>query len=121
VLIPIEAGTKITLSNVMFEQSKFEIVRESYSELDKIVTMMTQYPNMEVLLEGHTDNQGELALNIKLAEDRVNEVKKYLSSKGILANRVQTKAWGPTKPIASNELEDSRRRNRRVEFTIVKM
>ncbi|MFN4144577.1 MAG: OmpA family protein [Runella sp.] len=120
-LIPIVPGAKITLSNVMFEQSKFEIVPSSYNELNKIVKMMQQYPQMEVLLEGHTDNQGEIQLNIKLSEDRVNEVKKYLVEKGVAEARIQTKAWGPTKPIASNELEETRRRNRRVEFTILKM
>jgi outer membrane protein OmpA-like peptidoglycan-associated protein len=120
-LIPIQVGTKITLSNVMFEQSKYELMPSSLFELDKMVKLMQQHPAMEILLEGHTDNQGELALNIKLSEDRVNEVKKYFVSKGIAENRIQIKAWGPTKPLASNELEGSRRRNRRVEFTILKM
>lgn len=120
-LIPIQAGTKITLNSVMFEQSKFELASSSLFELDKMVKLMQQHPAMEILLEGHTDNQGELALNVKLSEDRVNEVKKYFVSKGIAENRIQIKAWGPTKPLANNELEESRRRNRRVEFTILRM
>ena len=120
-LMPIKVGSKGTLSKTMFEQSKSELVPQSLPDLDKIVGMMTKYPNMEVLLEGHTDNQGEIKLNIKLSEDRVNEVKKYLESKGIEGIRISTKAWGPTKPKASNETEEARKRNRRVEFTILKM
>lgn len=120
-LIPIKVGAKITLSNVMFEQSKSELLPQALPDLGKIVGMMVRYPNMEVLLEGHTDNQGELLLNVKLAEQRVGEVKKHLESKGIVGSRVATKAWGPAKPIASNETEEARKRNRRVEFTILKM
>ena len=120
-LMPIKVGSKGTLSKTMFEQSKSELVPQSLPDLDKIVGMMTKYPNMELLLEGHTDNQGEIKLNIKLSEDRVNEVKKYLESKGVEGSRISTKAWGPTKPKASNETEEARKRNRRVEFTILKM
>ena len=120
-LIPIKAGTKITLSNVMFEQSKSELLPQAYPDLDKIAAMMAKYPAMEVLLEGHTDNQGELQLNIRLSEERVNVVKQYLETKGVVPTRVTTKAWGPTKPIANNEVENARKRNRRVEFTILKM
>ena len=76
---------------------------------------------MEILVEGHTDNQGEWDLNMKLSADRVQVVKEYLTGKGIAAGRIQTKAWGPSKPIASNANEEKRKLNRRVEFTILKM
>ena len=72
-------------------------------------------------MEGHTDNQGEWDLNMKLADDRVQRVKTYLTAKGIAASRIQTKAWGPSKPIASNESEEKRKLNRRVEFTILSL
>lgn len=58
---------------------------------------------------------------MKLAGDRVRVVKDYLLSKGVAQNRIQTKAWGPSKPIASNESEEKRKLNRRVEFTILKL
>ncbi|MCE7066776.1 OmpA family protein [Dyadobacter sp. CY326] len=120
-LTPIKAGQQIRLSSTMFAQSSAEVIRSSYAELDRIVKAMTEYPEMEILLEGHTDNQGEVQKNVKLAEDRVQQVKKYLLSKGIVAKRIQTKAWGPAKPIASNLTEQTRQKNRRVEFTILKI
>jgi outer membrane protein OmpA-like peptidoglycan-associated protein len=83
---------------------------------------MQEYPKMEVLIEGHTDGNDEMKLNIKLSEDRALEVKKYLVETGkIEANRITTKGWGPTKPISSNVSEETRKKNRRVEFSILKL
>ncbi|WP_229215009.1 OmpA family protein [Dyadobacter bucti] len=118
---PIKAGQQIRLMNTMFSQSSAEVISSSFSELDRIVAAMNAYPAMEILLEGHTDNQGEVQKNVKLSEDRVQQVKKYLLSKGIESRRIQTKAWGPAKPIASNLTEQTRQKNRRVEFTILKI
>jgi outer membrane protein OmpA-like peptidoglycan-associated protein len=120
-LQPIKPGQQIRLTNTMFTQSSAEVVPSSYSELDRIVTTMNSYPTMEILLEGHTDNQGEVQKNVQLSKDRVEQVKKYLLSKGIDTKRIQTKAWGPARPIASNLTELTRQRNRRVEFTILKI
>ncbi|MCE6991674.1 OmpA family protein [Dyadobacter sp. CY323] len=120
-LLPIKAGQQIRLNNTMFSQSSAEVIPSSYAELDRIAATMSTYPTMEILLEGHTDNQGEVQKNVKLSADRVEQVKKYLLSKGIESKRIQTKAWGPAKPIASNLTEQTRQRNRRVEFTILKI
>ncbi|GAB3886307.1 hypothetical protein GCM10028825_15340 [Spirosoma agri] len=120
-LVKIESGQKITMREVLFEQSQFKLLAGADSELDRMAEMMTQYPAMEILVEGHTDNQGDWEPNMKLSADRVRVVKEYLLSKGISESRIQTKAWGPSKPIASNETEEKRKQNRRVEFTILKL
>ncbi|SDH02849.1 WD40-like Beta Propeller Repeat [Dyadobacter soli] len=120
-LQPIKAGQQIRLSNTMFSQSSAEVIPASFAELDKVAETMKTYPTMEILLEGHTDNQGEVQKNVKLSADRVEQVKKYLLSKGIDGKRIQTKAWGPARPIASNLTEQTRQKNRRVEFTILKI
>ena len=120
-LQPIKAGQQIRLSNTMFAQSSADVVAASLPELDHIVHTLKEYPTMEILLEGHTDNQGDMQKNVKLSEDRVLRVKEYLVSKGIDNRRIQTKAWGPAKPIASNLTESNRQKNRRVEFTILKI
>lgn len=120
-LQPIKAGQQIRLSNTMFSQSSAEVVPSSFTELDRVAETMKTYPAMEILLEGHTDNQGEVQKNVKLSADRVEQVKKYLLSKGIDGKRIQTKAWGPSRPIASNLTEQTRQKNRRVEFTILKI
>jgi outer membrane protein OmpA-like peptidoglycan-associated protein len=121
-LIPVRAGHKMILENLIFSQGKYEIQRTSFNELEKITGIMKEYPAMEVLLEGHTDNQGDFTLNVELAQHRVDAVKTYLIEKGgISENRIDTKSWGPIKPISSNSTPQTRKKNRRVEFTIIKM
>ncbi|RYF53137.1 MAG: flagellar motor protein MotB, partial [Cytophagaceae bacterium] len=120
-LVKIETGQKITMREVLFEQSQFALLPGADAELDRVVDMLAKYPEMELLIEGHTDNQGDWEPNMKLAEDRVRVVKEYLLSKGVTPVRIQTKAWGPSKPIASNGTEEKRKLNRRVEFTILKL
>jgi outer membrane protein OmpA-like peptidoglycan-associated protein len=118
-VMPIQPGAKVVLRGVLFKQSEADLLAGSEAELDQLMALLAQYPTMTILVEGHTDNQGEWNLNMKLAEDRVQRVKTYLTAKGVTEARIQTKAWGPSKPIASNESEEKRRLNRRVEFTIL--
>lgn len=122
-LIPIKEGEKIVLNNLFFNQSKFDILPPSYPELARIIELLKEYPTMQVLIEGHTDGADDnLLLNVKLSQDRANEVKKYLIEKGgVNAARIQTKGWGPSRPIASNATEETRKKNRRVEFSILKL
>jgi len=120
-LVKIEPGQKIIMRDVLFQQSEFALLPGASVELDRVVAMLEKYPAMELLVEGHTDNQGEWEPNMKLSQDRVRVVKEYLTGKGIVESRIQTKAWGPSKPIASNETEEKRKQNRRVEFTILKL
>jgi outer membrane protein OmpA-like peptidoglycan-associated protein len=120
-LMPIQAGMNLTLNNLFFEQGKTQILESSYTELNKLVDLMIEYPKMEILLEGHSDNQGDLMENIKLSQARVDNVSRFLVVKGINSGRIKTKAWGGSKPIASNTTEETRKKNRRVEFTITKI
>ncbi len=120
-MLPIKEGQKIRLSQIMFSQSSADVEKSSQPEMERIVKMMTDYPTMEILLEGHTDNVGDWQKNVKLSEDRVLAVKKFLTSRGVEVQRIQTKAWGPANPISSNLTEETRQWNRRVEFTILKM
>lgn len=119
-LLPIEAGQRMTLNSVFFEQSKAVIIDTSFPELDRIVRAMKENPTMEIMLEGHTDNQGDWNANLLLSKERVEEVQKYLTIKGINMKRIQVQGYGSTRPIASNNSEEKRRLNRRVEVTIIK-
>ncbi|MBH8570850.1 OmpA family protein [Microvirga sp. STS02] len=119
-LVPFNVGQTVKLNNIFFQQSKYYLTTNSYPELLRLIRIMKDYPTVEIKLSGHTDNQGDPALNLKLSQDRVNEVKKYLGSHGIKAERVTTEGFGDTKPIASNDQEETRAKNRRVEFTITK-
>lgn len=119
-LQPVALGTTVNLKNVLFVQTKSEILSESYPELDLVVHFLQNNPNVKIELSGHTDNRGVHSDNVKLSLQRVNKVKEYLVSKGIDSKRIAGKGYGGTKPIASNDTEESRKMNRRVEFTIKK-
>lgn len=119
-LHPIEVGETINLKSVLFERSKPVLLTSSYDELDMVADFMKENPKVEILLSGHTDNQGRHDLNMKLSRERVNVVKKYLVDKGIAEGRITSKGFGGTKPIADNYAEETRALNRRVEFTITK-
>lgn len=119
-LVPFAVGQTIKLNNIFFTQSKYYLRENSYPELLRLVKILKDYPQIEIRLEGHTDNQGDPQLNLKLSLDRVNEVKKYLVQKGISSARISTEGFGGSKPVASNDQEETRKLNRRVEFRITK-
>jgi outer membrane protein OmpA-like peptidoglycan-associated protein len=121
-MLPLVQGQKMVLQNLFFDQGQSIIKEESFEELEKVKKIMAENPSMEILLEGHTDNQGDMFKNIKLAEDRVNAVKEYIIKDGVVdSKRIGIKSWGPYKPVLRNSSEEARKKNRRVEFTITKM
>ena len=119
-LVPFNVGQTVKLNNIFFQQSRYYLNNSSYPELARLIRIMKENPTVEIKISGHTDNQGDPALNLKLSQDRVNEVKKYLNTHDVNGNRITTEGFGDTKPIASNDQEETRLKNRRVEFTITK-
>jgi len=117
-LLPLRLDKQYNLPIINFEQSKFEILPETFDELNNIVNILKENINYGILLEGHTDNQGDWNENLKLSLNRVESVRDYLVMKGISNERIQTKGWGGIKPLMSNMLENRRKLNRRVEFTL---
>lgn len=118
-LMPSGAGSILRL-DINFKQSKAEIMEGSFSELDKLLNMLTEYPNMEIQLEGHTDFRGSSSANMRLSERRVKAVKSYLTSKSIDSDRIKTKAFGGTQPLSKENTEEAKLNNRRVEARILK-
>lgn len=114
----LEAGKALILKNVFFEQSKYTLLPKSYPELDKLVRTMQQNPNLHIEISGHTDNIGDPRLNVSLSEFRAKVVMNYLTRHGIAENRIETKGYGGTRPIAGNSSESEREQNRRVEFVV---
>ncbi|MCB0491496.1 MAG: OmpA family protein [Cyclobacteriaceae bacterium] len=113
-------GKVLVLKELIFEQGRAKIGANSYAELDKVVTMINQNPNMVIQLEGHTDTRGNPKANLKLSQSRVDAVKDYLVSKKIPKSKVKTKAFGGTAPISKEDTEEAHRLNRRVELRILK-
>ncbi len=121
-LSTLETGQTILLPNVQFDQGEYTLRPESLVDLRRVITWMQENPGMEILLEGHSDNQGDMYLNIELAKNRVQAVKDFICQNGgISPARIQIKSWGPARPVASNASEESRKKNRRVELTVLKM
>lgn len=112
-------GETITLSSLIFEQGKSVINAQSFEELDRIAQMLKENEKMTIQLEGHTDNMGSAKANMALSQDRVDAVKKYLVGKGVQKNRIKTKAFGGTQPVAKGNSTESRAANRRVEMRIL--
>lgn len=116
-LIPVELNKQFKVPNLNFAQSKSEISKDAYPALDEIVNILLANEELQILVEGHTDNQGDWDANLTLSVERVKQVKAYLIDKGVASDRIQTKGWGGTKPLNSSSQEDRRRLNRRVEFS----
>jgi len=112
-------GNVIRLDNLIFQVGKSKITEESYQELDIVHNMMNENDKLVILLEGHTDYQGNEKENLKLSQASVDAVKQYLVSKGVNKNRVKTKAFGATMPLSKEETPEAHRMNRRVEMRIL--
>ena len=111
---------RVVLKNLLFAQSKADLLPQAKLELDFIAEWMIRESDVRVRFIGHTDNQGDSLLNVKLSEQRVEQVKVYLMSKGLAADRIETLGYGGAFPIADNTWEETRKLNRRVEMEILK-
>ena len=119
-LVPIEVGAVVRLNNVYFDFDKANLRSESFVELDRVVKMLSENPAIEIEMSAHTDSKGSDDYNFKLSDNRARSVMEYIISKGIAASRIISKGYGETKPVATNDTDDGRQLNRRVEFTILK-
>lgn len=118
-LQPMGVGAKIVLNNVFFDSGKSNLRPESFSELNRLVTILKEYPNLVIEISGHTDSKGSLAFNNKLSMKRAQSVVNYLVSQGTNQAQLVAKGYGPTVPRADNVTEEGRQLNRRVEAKIL--
>lgn len=115
----IKVGEKVQLKNIFFENGRYYLLPESYVELNKLAAYLIRHPQMEIRINGHSDNSGTKAKNQKLSELRAREVFEYLIKKGV-QNKMYFKGFGSSLPVASNDDDIGRAKNRRVEFEIIK-
>jgi outer membrane protein OmpA-like peptidoglycan-associated protein len=118
-LQPIEKGATIVLKNIFFETGKYELQAESKSELDKLVNLLHDNPNLKIQIDGHTDNVGQEKDNLLLSNNRSKSVVGYLLNKGINPLRLTYKGFGASKPVADNAIEKGRALNRRTELFVI--
>jgi outer membrane protein OmpA-like peptidoglycan-associated protein len=105
-------------SNVLFAFDKSDLSADSKVNLQKLVTVLDNYPDTDIEVQGHTDSKGSNSYNMSLSERRAKSVTGYLTDKDIVANRLTTKGFGETAPKYENDTESDRAKNRRVEFLI---
>jgi outer membrane protein OmpA-like peptidoglycan-associated protein len=109
----------VVLKNVFFDVNKAELKPESMIELDKVVQLLKENPTIKIEIDGHTDNVGKPADNLTLSNNRAKAVINYFLYKGVAADRLSSKGFGETKPVADNTSEQGRAKNRRTELKVV--
>ncbi len=118
---PIKAGESIVLNNIFYDTDKYDLKDESKVELGKLITFLTKNPKINFEISGHTDNVGTKPYNQTLSEKRAKSVYDYLLAKGIPVSRMISKGYGDSKPVADNNSETGRAKNRRTEFMITSL
>lgn len=113
-------GETVIIDNLFFDFNKAFIRRESYRSLERLYDLLQASPQTEIMIVGHTDNIGSRGYNVNLSYQRTESVRNYLIERGISTSRIKMYGYGPDRPLTSNNSEDGRQINRRVEFTIMK-
>ena len=118
-LYKIEAGSKIILANIFFDFGKSSLSPESHSELNRVVNFLNTYSTVTIEISGHTDNVGSLQANTNISTARAKAVVDYLIEQGIASSRLKYVGQAYKFPVATNDTEEGRQQNRRVEFKIL--
>lgn len=119
-VVRVGEGIKLVLNEnaVRFNIDKSSLTTTAKANLDKLVPVLKEYPDTDIIIYGYTDNTGSVSHNLKLSGQRAASVKSYLAGKGLSSNRFQVTGLGIADPIAANDTEAGRTQNRRVEFAI---
>lgn len=118
-LEPILSNSKLVLNNVFFDFDKSTLQTESFVELDNLVDLLKKNPTVKIEISGHTDDKGDAVYNKNLSQKRAESVLNYLTQKGIAATRLIAKGYGETSPIAPNDTEENKAKNRRTEVKVL--
>jgi outer membrane protein OmpA-like peptidoglycan-associated protein len=110
---------RFVFDNLTFETGSSRLTPESSATVNALVAIMTAYPNVAVRLEGYTDNTGDPVANQRLSLERADAVRSTMMTRGIAGQRIATAGHGPENPVASNDTEEGRARNRRTELVVM--
>ncbi|ERP92845.1 hypothetical protein Q666_10275 [Marinobacter sp. ES-1] len=113
-----DRGVVLTLGDVLFATGSSDLQKDANNSLNKLVSFLNQYPDRQVLIEGHTDDVGSVEFNRGLSERRAESVRGYLRQQGIASRRLATAGLGMERPVANNGTAAGRQQNRRVEIII---
>lgn len=118
-LQPIREGETVVLRNIFFETDSHDLLPESLSELQRLFNLLTLNPGLKIEISGHTDSTGSFAYNKTLSQNRALSVYNFLVEKGIDRSRLSYTGYADTQPVAGNDTEEGRARNRRTEFKVI--
>jgi outer membrane protein OmpA-like peptidoglycan-associated protein len=119
-LEPLQAGVRIILKNIFYDTDSFTLKRESEAELHKIIQFLNDNPGISIEIGGHTDNTGNEKYNQSLSENRARIVAEYLIANAISRERVVYRGYGMSLPVAPNDTEENKAKNRRTELKIIR-
>lgn len=119
-LKPVKMGMTTVLKNIFFEVDDFELKEKSKTELNRVVNFLKLNPKLKIEITGHTDNTGSKEYNRMLSLNRAKAVYDYLVKSGIDCDRINVQGYGDSKPVAPNDSEVNKQKNRRIEFKILK-
>jgi outer membrane protein OmpA-like peptidoglycan-associated protein len=111
-------GTIVSLADILFDFDKVTLKRENEFNLVRLATVLNQFPEMKITVEGHTDNIGTENYNLNLSKQRARAVHDFLVSQGVSPERMTIEGYGFSRPVADNSTEKGRQRNRRVDLVI---
>jgi outer membrane protein OmpA-like peptidoglycan-associated protein len=114
-----QRGLVISLSDILFDVNRSTLKAGSQASINRIATVLRQYPQHQILVEGHTDWTGTDEYNLGLSRDRANSVRTALIAGGVDASKISAEGFGESRPVATNETPAGRQQNRRVEIVIV--
>ncbi|MEQ8361112.1 MAG: OmpA family protein [Cytophagales bacterium] len=118
-LTPINVNASTIMNNIFFDFGKASLRSSSIPELEKLIDFLRINENVRIEIGGHTDNIGSIEDNQKLSEDRAKAVRDFLVGHKVPLDRLSFKGYGESKPVADNNSEENRQRNRRIEFTVL--
>jgi outer membrane protein OmpA-like peptidoglycan-associated protein len=117
---PVDKTTWYTMDRILFETGKSTLKKESDEQINNIVEIMKAYPAMQLKIGGYTDNTGDAKVNLKLSEERATTVMNAIVKKGIDLARLKAEGYGQEHPVATNDTEEGRQENRRIDVRITK-
>lgn len=118
-LLPMRSGAEVRLDNVFFDFGKYDLKPESEPELRFLLNYLQQNPRLQVEIQGHTDDVGRDADNLRLSQQRADAVRNWLIDRGTAPERLQAKGYGESQPLAPNDSEAGRALNRRTAFKVL--
>lgn len=118
-VVPLEVGQSIRLNNIFFESGLATLSQDSFHELSRILPYFEKFPNLKIEISGHTDAIGSDKANEILSEARAGSVREYLINSGVPTDKIAAIGYGESTPVATNDTDEGRQLNRRVEFKVL--